>query len=118
MLPLLHVSPSLSVSVLTSFIKFPILGPHSTTPLLELRPFFFLDRRLYVLICSGLHWIFVATYGLSLTSGSVGYSLLGHSGFSLQWLLVLVSTGSRACPIILLMYLVNLLHELMSPKQN
>ena len=99
--PLLHVSPSLSVSVLTRFINFPILGPHSTTHLLELRPqwilFLFLDRRLYFVICFGLHWIFVATYGLSVISGSVGYSLLGCSGFSLQWLLVLESTGSRAC---------------------
>ena len=44
-----------------------------------------------------LHWVFVAAHGLSLVAASGGYSLLWCIGFSLQWLLLLRSTGSRAC---------------------
>ena len=42
-----------------------------------------------------LHWVFVAACGLSLVAGSWGYSLLRCAGFSLRWLLLLCSTGSR-----------------------
>ena len=41
-----------------------------------------------------LHWIFVAVRGLSL-GASGGYSSLQCAGFSLRWLLLLQSTGSR-----------------------
>ena len=40
-----------------------------------------------------LRWVFVAA--LSLVVASEGYSLLRCTGFSLQWLLLLWSTGSR-----------------------
>ena len=43
-----------------------------------------------------LHWIFVAARGLSLVVVSGGYSLLWCAGFSLRWLLLLRSTGSRS----------------------
>ena len=42
-----------------------------------------------------LHWVFVAARGLSLVAASGGYSSLWCAGFSLQWLLLLRSTGSR-----------------------
>ena len=34
---------------------------------------------------------------LVVTSGSGGYSLLGCTGFSLQWLLLLLSVGFSGC---------------------
>ena len=40
-------------------------------------------------------WVFVAPCGLSLVAESRGYSSLRCAGFSLQWLLLLRSTGSR-----------------------
>ena len=49
-------------------------------------PFFF-----FFWLC----WVFVAARGLSLVAASGGYSLLWCAGFSLQWLLLLQSTGSR-----------------------
>ena len=42
-----------------------------------------------------LHWVFVAAHGLSLIAASGGYSSLRCMGFSLRWLLLLQSTGSR-----------------------
>ena len=42
-----------------------------------------------------LWWVFVAARGLSLVAVSGGYSSLRCMGFSLQWLLLLRSTGSR-----------------------
>ena len=42
-----------------------------------------------------LCWVFVAARGLSLVAASGGYSSLQCTGFSLQWLLSLRSTGSR-----------------------
>ena len=42
-----------------------------------------------------LCWVFVAVCGLSLVAASRGYSSLRCTGFSLQWLLLLQSTGSR-----------------------
>ena len=42
-----------------------------------------------------MHWVFVAARGLSLVAVSRGYSLLWCTGFLLQWLLLLRSTGSR-----------------------
>ena len=47
-----------------------------------------------VFIYFWLHWVFVAVRGLSLVAASGGYSSLRCTGFSLQWLLLLQSTGS------------------------
>ena len=56
--------------------------------------FFFLN--LFILfIYFWLRWVFVAAYGLSLVAASSGYSSLRWAGFSLWWLLLLWSTGSR-----------------------
>ena len=49
----------------------------------------------FFLIYFWLRWVFVAACGLSLVVASGGYSLLQCVGFSLQWLLLLRSTGSR-----------------------
>ena len=42
-----------------------------------------------------LLWVFIAARGLSLVVASGGYSLLRCTGFSLRWLLLLRSMGSR-----------------------
>ena len=42
-----------------------------------------------------LRWVFVAARGLSLVAASGGFSSLWCVGFSLRWLLLLWSTGSR-----------------------
>ena len=43
-----------------------------------------------------LRWVFVAARRLSLVVASRGYSSLQCAGFSLRWLLLLWSTGSRS----------------------
>ena len=60
--------------------------------------FFFFEMMrdyIYLFIYFWLHWIFVALRRLSLVAVSGGYSSLRCAGFSLQWLLLLRSTGSR-----------------------
>ena len=52
-------------------------------------------RCMYVFIYLWLHWVFVAVRRLSLVAASGGYSSLWCAGFSLRWLLLLQSTGSR-----------------------
>ena len=42
-----------------------------------------------------LRWVFIVVHGLSLAAVSRGYSSLQCVGFSLRWLLLLWSTGSR-----------------------
>ena len=54
----------------------------------------FLKINLFHLFIFGC-WVFVAVHGLSLVVASGGYSLLRGAGFSLWWLLLLWSTGSR-----------------------
>ena len=49
----------------------------------------------FFLINFSLCWVFVAARRLSLVAASGGYSLLRCVGFSLRWLLLLRSTGSR-----------------------
>ena len=51
----------------------------------------------FILIYFWLCWVFVAARGLSLVVVSGVYSWLRCTGFSLWWLLLLQSTGSRAC---------------------
>ena len=56
--------------------------------------FFF--NLFYLFIYFWLHWVFTAAHGLSsLVAASGGYSSLQCAGFSLRWLLLLRSTGSR-----------------------
>ena len=42
-----------------------------------------------------LCWVFVAVHRLSLDAVNGGYSSLWRAGFSLRWLLLLQSIGSR-----------------------
>ena len=49
----------------------------------------------FLFIYFWLCWVLVAARGLSLAAVSRGYSSLRCAGFSLQWLLLLQSTGSR-----------------------
>ena len=58
----------------------------------EPKKFFF---NLNVFVYFWLRWVFVAAHGLSLVAASGGYSWLRCAGFSLWWLLLLQSTGSR-----------------------
>ena len=51
--------------------------------------------KLYLFIYFWLLWVFVVACSLSLVAASRGNSSLRCSGFSLQWLLLLRSTGSR-----------------------
>ena len=53
--------------------------------------FFLINKFIYF----WLHRVFVAVRGLSLVAASGGYSSLQCASFSLQWLLLLWSTGSR-----------------------
>ena len=56
----------------------------------------FIHSFIHLFIYLWLLWVFVAAYGLSLAVASVGYySSLWCAGFSLRWLLLLWSTGSR-----------------------
>ena len=57
--------------------------------------YFFIVYFFNLFIYFWLHWVFVAARGLSLVVGSGGYSALRCTGFSLRWLLLLRSTGSR-----------------------
>ena len=56
--------------------------------------FFFINLFTY-LFYFWLCWVLVATHGLSLVAASGGYSSLWCTCFSLQWLPLLQSTGSR-----------------------
>ena len=49
----------------------------------------------YLFIYFWLCWVFIAACGLSLVVASRGYSSLWCVGFSLRWLLLLRSPGSR-----------------------
>ena len=51
---------------------------------------------MYLFIYLLLRWVFIAGRGLSLVATSGGYSSLRCAGFSLRWLLLLQSMGSRA----------------------
>ena len=57
--------------------------------------FFFLISLFILFIYFWLHCVFVAVHGLSLVAASGDYSSLRWVGFSLRWLLLLRSTGSR-----------------------
>ena len=59
--------------------------PHMILYLNVMKTFFFFWLR----------WVFVVACGLSLVAASGGYSSLRCVGFSLQWLLLLWSIGSR-----------------------
>ena len=55
----------------------------------------FLKKYIYLFIYFWLCWVFVVARGLSLVAVCRGYSLLQCACFSLRWLLLLRSVGSR-----------------------
>ena len=73
-----------------------------------LNPFTYFTPSLFVFyVCFALHfyfiifclcWVFMAACGLSLVAMSEGCFSLQHRGFSLWWLHLLQSTGSRVVP--------------------
>ena len=66
-------------------------APHNLLSKWDL--FFFFLINLFIFFWR--HWVFVAARGLSLVATSEGYPLLRCAGFSLRWLLLLRSMGSR-----------------------
>ena len=52
-------------------------------------------KFLFIYLFIWLRWVFVAVHRLSLVVASGGYSSLRCAGFSLRWLLLLQSMGSR-----------------------
>ena len=54
-----------------------------------------LNTFFYSFIYFWLRWVFIAVPRLSLLAASGGYSLLWSAGFSLRWLILLQSMGSR-----------------------
>ena len=62
------------------------------------KSFAYFLKKIYLFIlfiCFWLCWVFLAACVLSLVAASGGYSLLQCVDFSLRWLLLLRSTGSR-----------------------
>ena len=57
--------------------------------------FFLKNKFIYLFIYFWLRWVFVAVHRLSLVAASRGYSSLRCAGFSLWWILLVWSTGSR-----------------------
>ena len=57
--------------------------------------FFKKNKFIYLFTYFWLRWVFVAACRLSLVAASGGYSSLWCAGFSLRWLLLLQSMGSR-----------------------
>ena len=57
--------------------------------------FFFLINSFILFIYFWRHWVLVAGHRLSLVVASGGYSSSWCTGFSLRWLLLWRSTGSR-----------------------
>ena len=81
--PLILAAPASVAPTLAASPLWPTQHPlHTGSPL-----FFF-----YKFIYFWLRWVL---HGFSLVVSSGGYSLLQCAGFSLQWLLLLRSTGSR-----------------------
>ena len=94
-----HTHPeNLRINYLSSYLYFS--GERrKKDALMGQKLFFFLIFKkifyFYLFIYFWLRWVFVAACGLSLVAVSGGYSSLRCAGFSLQWLLLLRSTGSR-----------------------
>ena len=74
---------------------FPTSG--NDRPPVSLYPSFvvFLKIFIYLFTYFGLRWVFVAVHRLLLVAASRGHPTLRCAGFSLWWLLLLWSMGSR-----------------------
>ena len=65
---------------------------------------FFLINLFILFIYFSLYCVFIAVRGLSLVVGNRGYSSLWHMSFSLRWLLLLRSMGSRHVGKVVVVY--------------
>ena len=64
-------------------------------PYVAIRAALFFFINLFYIFYFWPRWVFIAAHRLSRVATSGGYSLLRCAGFSLLWLLLLRSTGSR-----------------------
>ena len=88
---MLQQSPYLAVTG-----SHPKTGQGEPTNFSDLEYFYFFNYLfIYLFIHFWLRWVFIAARRLSLVAASRGYSSLRCAGFSLRWLLLLRSTGSR-----------------------
>ena len=80
-----------------TLVYFAIPGnlPQLTLPTLDILFGLFFFNGFFKKIYFWLHWVFVAVHRLPLAAESGGYSSLWCVGFSLQWLLLLWSSGFR-----------------------
>ena len=85
--------PSPQVAGFLKKATFPCLPTLACLPYIGF--FFFFFFKFILFIYFWLRWLFVVARGLSLVAASGGYFSLWWVGFSLQWLLLLWSTGSR-----------------------
>ena len=71
-----------------------VLNPWTTKEVSDLNLF---KKKIYfyLFIYFWSHWVFIAMFRLSLVAATRIYSSLQHLDFSLEWLLLLWSTGSR-----------------------
>ena len=82
-------------SISSLYLLFLSVFRHLSCFLIFLSILIFLINLLILFIYFWLHWVFVAACRLFLAAASGGYSSLWCVVFSLQWLLLLQSTGSR-----------------------
>ena len=83
------------IGICVSFLHFGYLFFEYTWTKIFSNFFFFSFIYFLKFIYFCLRWVFVAEQGLSLVAASRGYSSLRCMGFSLWWLLLLQSMGSR-----------------------
>ena len=88
-------SPSILFLINCYLQKFPALILLNNFKKINLFMHLFICLCIYVFIYLWLHWVFVAVHQLSLVAAGRDYSSLQCVGFSLQWLLLLWSRGSR-----------------------
>ena len=91
-----HEHGSKAISLQMPFQKFTAWQMTFLIFLLHFFSFFFFKLFTCYLFLAVL-WVFIALFGLSLVGVRGGYSSLQCTGFSLWWLLLLQSTGSKAC---------------------
>ena len=80
-------------------IQAPCIGSAESYPLCHQESphicLYFILKIFYLFNFFGLRLVFIAACGLSLVAASGGYSSLQCTGFSMRWLLLLRSMGSR-----------------------
>ena len=72
------------------------LFPHRNLAWIYIYIYIFFKNFIIIIIIIWLCWVFVAVCRLSLVAASGVYSSLQCTGFSLRWLLLLRSMGSRS----------------------